>query len=909
MKTFSPLPLQGNRTVKFTCDLRMTIMNLLCLRITDSLFHILKPSQSFLWLVAWLGITLHTVAAPGTGLKGEYYDDPEFTQLRLTRTDAIVDFSWGTGSPHATVGADTFSVRWTGQIIPRYSEIYTFHTVSDDGVRLSVDGVMVVNNWTDHAPTENSGTINLVAGQPYDITLEYYENGGGATMQLLWSSGSQAREVVPQSQLYPGTFQPSVNLTIDRSAGTNVLLSWPTSSGNYSLLASASLNLQPSWVAVSNPPRLAGDRNIVELPRTPGNRFFTLLREPDPPGIREGRYYIQLSTGRALEASSESFKANGAKIQTWKLYRGLNQLWEVKRAANGAFHLLNVGSGGRTLDAHDADVDRNGGRVQLYDLYPENRNQQWILGSLGARRYTIRCAASVGDKVIQIKGGVVDRSGEAELSDFNGSPSQIWTFTPASDAAIVRPDFVDLRPNQTPIKDQGIRGSCTYFGATAALEAAYKKAGYGDVNLSEEFWAMMGKALYIHPRWPEISHANYRENQFAGTQGGGSLLWYQHGFRLPREADVPYRSEDYTWPNWEIPDQKVANDFNFSLFTANVLRAPRYYGASSVTRIASDRLRAAAEYEHVLRLGFEVSINVAGSLYGGAHNVIIVGFDKTDSASPIFLIKNSWGPLNGDPTLHCERRSYADVLGDVGSAEYLTDVTEPAAWPELAFLGRWKLTFDGHKGALDIYHLPGIGNLPFDAPDIADRRIGVFYDSAGTAFRVNGSLSGNSIEFWFDGATPNLPWDQLSGRRFVYHLDPDLNVMTGFHYDGDGSRYGGYATKGSYLAHGTPSLPTVFSLPNATWNVLIGDLQGSVRFGPASGSTVAGVMSLAGGGTRNVEATLLDLNQVSFRVEGSLASAAGQFLNHEPGLLCGGTSDGLPFYAAFVARNSVPALP
>src|SRR5262245_12331025 len=106
--------------------------------------------------------------------------------------------------------------------------------------------------------------------------------------------------------------------------------------------------------------------------------------------IAEGRYYIQLSTGRALEAGNESFKTNGAKIQTWKLYRGLNQLWEVKRAATGAYHLLSVG-GCRALDAHSADVDRNGCRVQLYDFLPGNRNQQWILESLGSGRYAIRC--------------------------------------------------------------------------------------------------------------------------------------------------------------------------------------------------------------------------------------------------------------------------------------------------------------------------------------------------------------------------------------------------------------------------------------------------------------------------------------------------------------------------------------
>ena len=55
-----------------------------------------------------------------------------------------------------------------------------------------------MNNWTDHALTENSGTIALTAGQRYDIRMEFYENGGLATARLLWSSPSTPKAVVPR---------------------------------------------------------------------------------------------------------------------------------------------------------------------------------------------------------------------------------------------------------------------------------------------------------------------------------------------------------------------------------------------------------------------------------------------------------------------------------------------------------------------------------------------------------------------------------------------------------------------------------------------------------------------------------------------------------------------------------------
>ena len=149
----------------------------------------------------------YRVAAGGTGngLSATYYNNIAFTGTTVTRMDPTIDFAWGTGSPAASIGADTFSARWTGQVEPQFTGTYTFYTQSDDGVRLWVNGQQVINNWTDHATTENSGTIALTAGQRYDIRMEYYENGGGAVARLLWSSASVPKAVIPSSRLYAAT--------------------------------------------------------------------------------------------------------------------------------------------------------------------------------------------------------------------------------------------------------------------------------------------------------------------------------------------------------------------------------------------------------------------------------------------------------------------------------------------------------------------------------------------------------------------------------------------------------------------------------------------------------------------------------------------------------------------------------
>lgn len=139
----------------------------------------------------------------GVGLNAEYYDNKDLTNHYFTRTDSTINFNWGNDSPGGGISQDTFSVRWSGLVLPIYSEPYTFYSVSDDGVRLWVNGNLLVDNWTDHGATENSGTLTLIGGRLYTIRMEFYENGGEAIARLYWSSPSQGKEIIPQSQLYP----------------------------------------------------------------------------------------------------------------------------------------------------------------------------------------------------------------------------------------------------------------------------------------------------------------------------------------------------------------------------------------------------------------------------------------------------------------------------------------------------------------------------------------------------------------------------------------------------------------------------------------------------------------------------------------------------------------------------------
>ena len=120
-------------------------------------FSVKVTDNSLATAVASISITVNPPpVGTGTGLYGEYYDNIDFTGAKLTRLDPTVNFNWGSGSPDPSMAPDQFSVRWTGSVQPRLSETYTFHTLSDDGVRLWVNRVQVINNWTDHSPAETT---------------------------------------------------------------------------------------------------------------------------------------------------------------------------------------------------------------------------------------------------------------------------------------------------------------------------------------------------------------------------------------------------------------------------------------------------------------------------------------------------------------------------------------------------------------------------------------------------------------------------------------------------------------------------------------------------------------------------------------------------------------------------------
>jgi PA14 domain len=139
------------------------------------------------------------------GLTAQYFRTTNLTDQAFTRTDPNINFNWAGGSPMG-LNVDSFSVRWRGKVTARFSGPYTFFAASDDGERLWVGpGAPIIDHWSKHAsvPEDVSMPVSLIAGQPTDITFEYFESGGDANVRVYWQSAMEPKALVPTSALSP----------------------------------------------------------------------------------------------------------------------------------------------------------------------------------------------------------------------------------------------------------------------------------------------------------------------------------------------------------------------------------------------------------------------------------------------------------------------------------------------------------------------------------------------------------------------------------------------------------------------------------------------------------------------------------------------------------------------------------
>jgi hypothetical protein len=156
-----------------------------------------------------IGADEPSAAAPsgaGTGLTGNYFNNISLSGTPvLTRVESV-DFSWGSGSPGTGVASINFSTRWTGRLVAPANGTYRVQAVADNGVRVWVNGVLLIDHWQSHGAStpDTSAPFNLSAGDQASIVMEYWQGTGSATARLRWiSPGNTNAVAIPAGNLLP----------------------------------------------------------------------------------------------------------------------------------------------------------------------------------------------------------------------------------------------------------------------------------------------------------------------------------------------------------------------------------------------------------------------------------------------------------------------------------------------------------------------------------------------------------------------------------------------------------------------------------------------------------------------------------------------------------------------------------
>ncbi len=149
----------------------------------------------------------------GDGLQAVYYNNPNLTGAAVSEVDPNISYRWGTCPPQPGMPVSGFSVKWTGQIEPSYSEPYTFTTDVTGGVSVIVNGTAVISGWTDGIFRGITGNIPLTAGVKVPLEVDYFFGGAvtnSSFIQFAWQSPSQANVMVPRAFLFSGNpLQPT----------------------------------------------------------------------------------------------------------------------------------------------------------------------------------------------------------------------------------------------------------------------------------------------------------------------------------------------------------------------------------------------------------------------------------------------------------------------------------------------------------------------------------------------------------------------------------------------------------------------------------------------------------------------------------------------------------------------------
>jgi hypothetical protein len=162
----------------------------------------------------------------------------------LTRHEAAVDDDWGTGSPlPGTIDSDYFSARWSRAIY--FAEgSYRFTSESDDGIRVSVGGNTIIDDWNVQPLSRNTADVDLAAGA-YAVVVEYFEKTGDALARFNWER--RAEDESSPTGLTATVYAGRLNMRDGPSTGYDIITKLPYGS----VVPVVGRTVDSSWLQVT----------------------------------------------------------------------------------------------------------------------------------------------------------------------------------------------------------------------------------------------------------------------------------------------------------------------------------------------------------------------------------------------------------------------------------------------------------------------------------------------------------------------------------------------------------------------------------------------------------------------------------------------------------------------------------
>lgn len=159
-------------------------------------------------LTTFLTFCLLTSLCAQQGLKAEYYNGTNFDEKVVTQTDAQIDMGWNNTPPVPGINPHECSIRWTGLLTSPETGTYTFSARVDDGIRVWVGGVQVIDAWDLNDNGHFTGQIGMKAGRQYDLKVEYFNALIEGEVSLLWQLPSSSEPVVVEGKYLGQTLRP-----------------------------------------------------------------------------------------------------------------------------------------------------------------------------------------------------------------------------------------------------------------------------------------------------------------------------------------------------------------------------------------------------------------------------------------------------------------------------------------------------------------------------------------------------------------------------------------------------------------------------------------------------------------------------------------------------------------------------